>query len=68
MKQFIDIPSDSENEIHFIGKCINQIIADLRELLNKVKDEINQISSGAAEINKKVENLISQSKKKQKMM
>jgi len=45
----LEIPEDSENEIHIIGQKMNQIVANIRELLSEVRDEISQISSGAEE-------------------
>ncbi len=45
----ISVPEDSQNEIHKIAQNVNEIVKGIKELLSKVKAEIDQISSGAEE-------------------
>ena len=45
----VDLPEKSANEIHMVGRAVNQVVTNLREFLARIQEGIAHISSASEE-------------------
>jgi len=45
----VDLPEKSANEIHMVGRAMNQVVSNLRDFLSRIQEGIGHISSASEE-------------------
>ncbi len=59
LKVKIEVPQGSSNEIHVIGKAINRIVDNVKEMLDRIKDSITNFHSASEKFSKVVDENLS---------